>query len=62
MNQPMTFAPSRRHTDMTADARTFQYVDCDIPPGVSLSTWRAERSPARRRSALRVNRLFRSIA
>jgi hypothetical protein len=61
MNEPMTSAPERRHMDMTADSRSFQYVDSDIPPGVSLSTWRAQRSPARR-SALRINRLFRSGA
>jgi len=59
MNEPMTFAPARRHTRMTADSRNFQYVDSDIPPGVSLSTWRAQRSPARRRPGLRINRLVR---
>jgi hypothetical protein len=44
--------------DMTTDTRSFQYVECDIPPGVSLSTWRAQRTPARRRHGLRINRLF----
>jgi hypothetical protein len=42
---------------MTTDSRNFLYVDCDVPPGVPLSTWRAQRSPARRRSPLRINRL-----
>jgi hypothetical protein len=62
MNQPMNFATQRGHMDMTADSRNFQYVDCDIPPGVSLATWRAQRSPARRRSWLRINRLVRADA
>jgi hypothetical protein len=44
---------------MTTDSRNFLYVDCDVPPGVSLSTWRAQRSPDGRRSALRINRLVR---
>ena len=52
----MTFAHLSGHRDMTADSRNFLYVDCDIPPGVSLSTWRAQRSPARRRWSLRINR------
>ena len=58
MNRPMTFDPPSRSMDMTTDTRSFQYVECDIPPGVSLSTWRAQRSPARRRHGLRINRLF----
>ena len=58
MNRPMTFFVTERHMDMTTDTRTFQYVESDIPPGVSLSAWRAERSPARRRHGLRINRLF----
>jgi hypothetical protein len=48
--------------NMTHDSRNFLYVDSDVPPGVSLSTWRAERSPAARRSALRINRLRRAAA
>jgi hypothetical protein len=56
MDQPMNFAQPRRLRDMTADSRNFLYVDCDIPPGVSLTTWRAQRSPARRRWSLRINR------
>jgi hypothetical protein len=43
---------------MTNDSRNFLYVDSDVPPGLSLSTWRAQRSPARRRHGLRINRLF----
>jgi hypothetical protein len=38
---------------MTTDARSFQYVECDIPPGISLSTWRKRRSPARRKRRFR---------
>jgi hypothetical protein len=44
---------------MTHDSRNFLYVDCDVPPGLSLSTWRAQRSPVARRSGLRINRLRR---
>jgi hypothetical protein len=61
--KPMTFARPARLKGMTTDSRNFLYVDCDIPAGVSLSTWRAERSPARRRRpALRINRLRRASA
>jgi hypothetical protein len=56
--KPMTFAAPARHKSMTTDTRNFLYVDCDIPDGVTLSTWRAQRSPARRRHGLRINRLF----
>jgi hypothetical protein len=48
--------------DMTHDSRSFLYVDCDVPPGVSLCTWRAERSPVTRRPGLRINRLRRAVA
>ena len=58
MKRPMTFRPPFGSMDMTTDTRNFQYVECDIPPGVSLSTWRAQRSPARRRHGLQINRLF----
>lgn len=53
----MTSPVPARLKSMTTDSRNFLYVDCDIPAGVTLSDWRAERSPARRRPALRINRL-----
>jgi hypothetical protein len=43
----MSFGAPDGLKGMTHDGRNFLYVDCDIPPGVSISTWRAQRSPAR---------------
>jgi hypothetical protein len=42
---------------MTQDARTFLYMECDIPPGLSIAVWRSER--VRTRAPRRLARLLR---
>jgi hypothetical protein len=37
---------------MPLSEHAFLYVDCDIPEGVTLDSWRTERTPAPRRRRL----------
>jgi hypothetical protein len=40
---------------------TFQYVECDIPPGMTITEYRRARHPARRRRRL-LRRMWRLLA